>query len=224
MNTELISLITGVVVAFLGALAGWFVKGYLPAHQKEQSVSSASIREQINSARSYNEAKDKTSQTHQDAQETKLVDFLLTQSDGKITAIHTEISDLKTDLLNKINDLEIKIERRLTDIDNRDSEQGRLMIASQNQLVTSIVRFTEGLPVLLGVKDYGSSLGIQAASIKSAAVQESGRVAAAASATEEAVVVSLPLHLATPPGVEPPIEGVTNVIAIVKAEPSEGEK
>lgn len=175
MTTELvIAFLTGPV--FIGAIAAiwyYFTQVREPARIKERVVSSASEREQINSIRAFGEATESRSQSAINDTQEKLVAFLLASNDGKISEI-----------LNEIKAGSVSTASLIIQGNAEKGEQGRLIIASQNQLISLLSRFLEELPALKHVEDYSIGLQIQQASIESAAVQQVKAVVAAAVATE----------------------------------------
>lgn len=186
MSEENIWRVVTLLIAGVPTLWIWYTTSYRPARDKEKQLNITSERERVNSIRAFTEATESRLQGQQSDQQVKLVDFLLASNDGKISAIMDEIKNLKVDVM-----LTIK------DVDNRQGEQLRLVIASLNEVISAYGRFVNNSPGPASLAP-----DISRAAIVSPAAEEARAVTTAA----------------TPETHDPGPE----VIAIVKAEPREG--
>lgn len=158
-----------------GIVAVWYfiTRVVIPFRQKESTISSANVRERDRSLQVFGETQAGRAQDRSNDIQDKLVAFLLASNDGKISEI-----------LNTNKEGTAQVVSLILKTDAGQSEQGRLIIASQNQLITLLSRFLDGLPELANVADYGLAMKIQAASIESAAVQQAKGISTAATASE----------------------------------------
>lgn len=165
----LIAFLSGPV--FLGAIAAiwyYFTKVREPARMKEAAISSASAREKDRSLQVFGETQAGRAQDRSNDIQDKLVAFLLASNDGKISEI-----------LNTNKEGTAQVVNLIMRTDAGQSEQGRLIIASQNQLIVLLSKFLDNISEV-SAADYGLALQIKEASIDSAEVQQARGVATAA--------------------------------------------
>lgn len=162
-------------VAIPAGLGLWalITKVIIPYYQRESSVSSASAREKDRSLQVFGETQAGRAQDRSNDIQDKLVAFLLASNDGKISEI-----------LNTNKEGTAQVVNLIMRTDAGQSEQGRLIIASQNQLITLLSKFLDSISEI-SAADYGLALQIKEASIDSAEVQQAKGVSTAAVATGE---------------------------------------
>lgn len=209
MDSELIRwLVVAIVVPAGIGLWALLTKVIIPYYQKEATVTAANAREKDRSLQVFGETQAGRAQDRSNDIQDKLVAFLLASNDGKIYEI-----------LNTSKDGTAQIISLILKTDSGQAEQARLIIASQNQLITLLSRFLDNLPELSQVADYGLSLQVAGTSIESAAVQQAKGIATAATAPNESDLTEGEKIARAKAGEGQPVK----VIAIVKAEEPKGE-
>jgi len=99
MSEELKWLLTIAVFPALWAIGKMVQTLVIPYLQRERELSSASLRERDQSIRVHLQTEESRSQIHRDHTEDKVVDFWLSNSDGRLTAIENSVDHLSEEII-----------------------------------------------------------------------------------------------------------------------------